>query len=338
MLKSTSTMAQLTEPRAPRVRVRCLVFLAAISLLGAGPTPEVVNLPEDVSLDGARVIELRVDNADIVIRVDDDVPPVLRARLPEASRKAGASVELSRTDRTVMLRRPAPASSKGPKPAPIRLELIVGSSVRFEVDGDSLGVQVEWPPNEAIRQLATGAIPEAGTLPAPGWQFRLRDSQARLVGIAHAHIEAQGGGLQLVDTAGALRMVTDDSVIESEGHAGYFHLDGVETEVEIRDLVGALEFTVDGGQLEAFEVGETIRGNAKGGSITIEGWNGTAILRGETTRMTVRRGAEGAKLDIGGRLTDLVVDDHGGPLTSELDGGALRAQTIFGPVDRKSVV
>ena len=313
-------------------RTRLLAVVSALFAMGAGPAPERVQVPFERSLEDTQHHTWVLDRADVVIRIDDTRPAMLRARLPESARRHSVFFEVQQADGRFALRRPpAPTGDEAPRPT-VLLEAVVGSGTNLDLASHGGALTLDGAPSDAARQRAPRAIPEPGTLPAAPWRLDLRDSQARLVGIEHAEVTAAGGVVQLLDTTGAVRLQVDGGAVESEGHVGYLHLDLVDTEAEVRALTGALDFNLGGGQLEAFEIGEVIQGRAAGGFVVLEGWRGRASLHGETTRMTVRRGGDEARLDIGGRSIDANVDDHGGPLVAELDGGALRANTVFGPV------
>lgn len=343
--------ASCSMPASRIVLLFLMLMLLGGSFAGsaARSETETLELPFSLRLDGTRDFDLRLDHADVTVRVEADAVPHLVARraetTPPSASAAGIvspealSLEATHRDGGIVLTRPSPDGDAA-RPT-LALELVIAPQHSLAIAGQALVVDVSAPVPDAAAVAAAVAVadPDAAAADTPAapapermparYVFRLRDSQARMIGGENLEVEIAGGTFRLVDTLGDLTVTATGGELASDRHAGRMLLDLGGGEATIQGAAGELRATVTGGRFAAFDSRLTAtRMSVTDATAILDGWTGSVELRGSDARLDLQRGGADASLDIAGSRLEAAVVGLEGELTANLDAGSLTASGI----------
>jgi len=310
----------------PALTVAAITAVFGLWVAAAEPLPFEQPLPP-------LPVELDLHDCRIDIEVATAAEPRLRVTAAPGAEGGASDVEVTESGGLIRVRRSGAGDAVAQT---LTVELVLDTAQALQVSGTGLALSIRSPviPDSAprLREPKAASDDSEPQPPQVAHSYDLTDSELHMVGSPAATITGANTVIHGENGAGDLTVDIERGSLTLRRHRGSVRLHAWDSDCSIQDLDGAIDFVLDGGNLELADGGGPVQGQVVAGFASLDRWAGDASLTGEEATVEVRD-AEINRLQLSGNATSVTVDGLRGAATARLIGGSASLEAVRGALE-----
>lgn len=293
-----------------------------------------VPLPLDRTPLRASTVELDLHDARIDVQIDDLAEPSLNV-IPAVEPDAVAVVLVREERGGVQLVQPR---GQEDQEVPLEVRLVVDPATRISIAGQGLDVTLvdrrEELSDGLWSQLEEEVTLDRAKVMRPGgtakrYSLELDDSAINLRRLTGASVSGRGNNVVLTRCRGPLVFDLESAELEVDEHWGALYFRGRDSGLQLDGVVGRMDLDLTECSVNGSGGRGSAQGELEGGSIILNGWNGSVTVEGQDALIDVR--------SLPSEQDFVTVRGAGNQLSAAGLAGALRVDLKASSVDARDV-